>query len=153
GWIVSSSSGRRGSNPSTSTPAAGCRARNCKFAISPLLGSVGSYHIVGRVTLYRVHGDETGETHLATLELPVIDVHSEGVARIRGLVGIPATSAGVIELLEPTPSQDLHPAPERRLLVFLSGETEIRTTSGDRLVLKASDCLLADDVGTKGHYT
>jgi hypothetical protein len=105
------------------------------------------------VTLYRVHGDETGETHLATLELPVIDVHSEGVACIRGLVGIPATSAGVVELLEPTPSQDLHPAPERRLLVFLSGETEIRTTSGDRLVLKAGDCLLADDVGTKGHYT
>ena len=59
----------------------------------------------------------------------------------------------MVELLEPTPSQDLHPAPERRLLVFLSGETEIRTTSGDRLVLKAGDCLLADDVGTKGHYT
>lgn len=105
------------------------------------------------MTLYRVYGDEAGETHLSTLELPAIDVHSEGVARIRGLVNIPATTAGVVELLEPTPSQDLHPAPERRLLVFLRGETEIRTTSGDRLILRTGDCLLADDVDTKGHYT
>ena len=105
------------------------------------------------MALYRVYGDEAGETHLATIELPVLDVHSEGVARLRGLIDIPATSAGVVELLEPTPSQDLHPAPARRLLVFLRGETEIRTTSGDRLVLRAGDCLLADDVDTKGHYT
>jgi hypothetical protein len=90
---------------------------------------------------------------LSTIELPVLDVHSEGVARIRGLINIPTTSAGVIELLELTPSQNLHPAPERRLLVFLRGETEIRTTSGDHLILGAGDCLLADDVDTKGHYT
>jgi hypothetical protein len=105
------------------------------------------------MTLYRVYGDDAGETHLATIELPVLDVHSEGVARIRGLIDIPAITAGVVELLEPTPSQDLHPAPERRLLVFLRGETEIRTTSGDHLILRAGDCLLADDVDTKGHYT
>jgi hypothetical protein len=105
------------------------------------------------MTLYRVYGDEAGETHLATIELPVLDVHSEGVARLRGLVNIPAITVGVIELLELTPSQDLHPAPERRLLVFLRGETEIRTTSGDQLILRAGDCLLADDVDTKGHYT
>ena len=105
------------------------------------------------MTLYRVYGDEVGETHLATIELPVLEVHSEGVTRLRGLVNIPAITAGVIELLELTPSQDLHPAPERRLLVFLRGETEIRTTAGDRLILRAGDCLLADDVDSKGHYT
>lgn len=105
------------------------------------------------MTLYRVYGDEAGETHLAPIDLPVLDVHSEGVARLRGLIDIPATSAGVIELLETTPSQDLHPAPARRLLVFLRGETEIRTTTGERLILRAGDCLLADDVESKGHYT
>ncbi len=105
------------------------------------------------MTVYRVYGDEAGETHLATIELPVLNVHSEGVARIRGLINIPATSVGVVELLEPTPSQGLHPAPERRLLVFLRGETEITTTSGDRLILRAGDCLLADDVDAKGHTT
>ena len=83
----------------------------------------------------------------------MLDVHSEGVARLRGLIDIPATSAGVVELLETTPSQDLHPAPARRLLVFLRGETEIRTTTGEHLILRAGDCLLADDVESKGHYT
>jgi hypothetical protein len=105
------------------------------------------------VTLYRVYGDEDGETHLTVLDLPLIQVNSEGVARVRGLLAIPATQAGVVELVEPTPSLDRHPAPERRLIVFLRGETEIRTTSGDRQVLGAGDCLLADDVGTRGHYT
>jgi hypothetical protein len=105
------------------------------------------------MTLYRVYGDEAGETHLAIIDLPVLDVHSEGVARIRGLLDIPATSTGIVELLEPTPSQGVHPAPERRLLVFLQGETEITTTTGDRQILRAGDCLLADDVDSKGHYT
>lgn len=105
------------------------------------------------MTLYRVYGDEDGETHLAAIELPLLHVDSEGVASLRGILGIPATQTGVVELVEPTPSLDLHPAPERRLLVFLQGETEIRTTSGDRLVLRAGDCLLADDVDSRGHYT
>ena len=105
------------------------------------------------MTLYRVYGDGDGETHLTTLDLPLIQVNSEGVALVRGLLAIPATQAGLVELVEPTPSLDLHPAPERRLIVFLRGQTEIRTTSGDRQVLGAGDCLLADDVGTRGHYT
>ena len=105
------------------------------------------------MTLYRVYGDAEGETHLKVVDLPAIRVESEGVAEIRGILGIPALDAGVIELVEPTPSLDLHPAPQRRLIVFLRGETEIKTTSGDREVLRAGDCLLADDVGTRGHYT
>jgi hypothetical protein len=105
------------------------------------------------MTLYRVYGDGDGETHLSTIELPLLEVNSEGVAKVRGLLDIPATQTGVVELVEPTPSQALHPAPERRLLVFLQGETEIRTTSGDRQVLRAGDCLLADDVESRGHYT
>ena len=105
------------------------------------------------MTLYRVYGDGDGETHLAAIDLPLIQVNSEGVAQVRGLLAIPATQAGVVELIEPTPSLDLHPAPERRLIVFLRGATEIRTTSGDRQVLRAGDCLLADDVETRGHFT
>jgi hypothetical protein len=105
------------------------------------------------MALYRVSGDEGGETHLAEIELPEIEVNSEGVEKLRGVLNIPAISVGIVELAKLTPSQDLHPAPERRLLVFLRGETEIITTSGDRQVLRAGDCLLADDVDSKGHYT
>jgi hypothetical protein len=103
--------------------------------------------------VYRIYGDEAGDTHLAPIQLPLVDVHSEGVQTIRGILNIPATSAGIVELVSPTPSEGLHPAPERRLLVFLRGETEIRTTSGDKQVLQAGDCLIADDVDSKGHYT
>jgi hypothetical protein len=106
-----------------------------------------------RMVLYRVYGDEAGETHLREIELPELELNAEGVEKLRGLLNIPAISVGIVQLLKPTPSQDLHPAPERRLLVFLSGETEITTTTGDRQVLGAGDCLLADDVGSKGHYT
>jgi hypothetical protein len=105
------------------------------------------------MALYRVYGDDDGETHLAEIELPELEVNSEGVEKLRGLLNIPAISVGVVQLTKLTPSQDLHPAPERRLLVFLRGETEITTTTGDRKVLRAGDCLLADDVDSKGHYT
>jgi hypothetical protein len=105
------------------------------------------------MALYRVYGDEVGETHLAEIELPELEVNSEGVDKLRGLLNVPAISVGIVQLTKLTPSQDLHPAPERRLLVFLRGETEITTTTGDRQVLRAGDCLLADDVDSKGHYT
>jgi hypothetical protein len=105
------------------------------------------------MALYRVYGDGLGETHLAEIELPELEVNSEGVEKLRGVLNIPAISVGIVQLTNLTPSQDLHPAPERRLLVFLRGETEITTTTGDRRVLKAGDCLLADDVDSKGHYT
>jgi hypothetical protein len=105
------------------------------------------------MALYRVYGDEVGETHLAEIELPELEVNSEGVEKLRGVLNIPAITVGIVQLTKLTPSQDLHPAPERRLLVFLQGETEITTTTGDRHVLRAGDCLLADDVDSKGHYT
>jgi hypothetical protein len=105
------------------------------------------------MALYRVYGHEVGETHLSEIELPELEVNSEGVEKLRGVLNIPAISVGIVQLTRPTPSQDLHPAPERRLLVFLRGETEITTTTGDRKVLRAGDCLLADDVDSKGHYT
>jgi hypothetical protein len=105
------------------------------------------------MALYRVYGDEAGETHLAEIELPELEVNSEGVEKVRGVLNIPATSVGIVQLTALTPSQDLHPAPARRLLVFLRGETEITTTTGDRQVLGAGDCLLADDVASQGHYT
>ncbi len=105
------------------------------------------------MALYRVFGDEVGETYLAEIELPELEVNSEGVEKLRGVLNIPAISVGIVQLTKLTPSQDLHPAPERRLLVFLGGETEITTTTGDRQVLTVGDCLLADDVHSKGHYT
>jgi hypothetical protein len=47
----------------------------------------------------------------------------------------------------------LHPAPARRLLALLRGEYEIITNTGESCIVRAGDCLLADDVASKGHRT
>ena len=66
---------------------------------------------------------------------------------------IPASSVGVVELTDRLPGAELHPAPERRLLVLLTGAYEIETTSGEQQVLRPGDCLLTDDLDGKGHFT
>lgn len=105
------------------------------------------------MTIYRLHGDESGETRLTQIELPVVENPGEGVAKVRGLTGIPATTLGMAELVERMPDYGLHPAPWRQFLVVLQGEYEITTTSGDTCVLQRGDVLLTDDLGTRGHYT
>jgi hypothetical protein len=103
--------------------------------------------------VYRVYADEHRDTHLAVLELPTVDQPGEGAARVRGLLGIPALTLGIVELVERMPGHDLHPAPERRLLALLRGEYEIITNLGESCIVRAGDCLLADDVDSNGHRT
>jgi mannose-6-phosphate isomerase-like protein (cupin superfamily) len=103
--------------------------------------------------VYRVYADENRDTHLAVLELPTVDQPGEGAARVRGLLGIPALTLGIVELVERMPGHELHPAPERRLLALLRGEYEIVTNLGEACIVRAGDCLLADDVGSNGHRT
>ena len=104
-------------------------------------------------TVYRVYADDLGDTHLAVLDLPTIDQPGEGAARVRGLLGIPALTLGIVELVERMPGHELHPAPERRLLALLRGEYEIITNLGETCIVRAGDCLLADDVDSSGHRT
>jgi len=104
-------------------------------------------------TVYRVHVDDHGDTHLTKLELQAIDNPGEGARRVRGLLGIPAVSLGIVELVERMPGHELHPAPERRLLALLRGEYEIITSTGESCLVRAGDCLLADDVDSNGHRT
>lgn len=105
------------------------------------------------MTVFRVYADDAGETHVGPVELPEVANPGEGVRRVRGLLDIPASSVGVVELTDPLPGEELHPAPERRLLVLLRGAYEIATTSGESQVLGPGDCLLTDDLDGKGHYT
>ena len=97
--------------------------------------------------------DATGETHVQPVALPMVENPGEGVPRVRGLLNIPASSVGVVELTAQLPGAELHPAPERRLLVLLTGAYEIETTSGEQQVLRPGDCLLTDDLDGKGHFT
>jgi hypothetical protein len=103
------------------------------------------------VSLYRVYADDTGETRLARLELP-LRADDDGPRRC-GLPDVPATTVSISELLETKPDTGLHPAPRRQFVVVLRGELEVTTTSGDAQRFGPGDCLFADDVDTKGHFT
>ena len=104
-------------------------------------------------SVYRVHADARGDTHLTELVLTTIDNPGEGATRVRGLLGVPAVNCAVVELVERMPGHELHPAPERRLLALLRGEYEIITSTGESCIVRTGDCLLADDVGSNGHRT
>jgi hypothetical protein len=105
------------------------------------------------MTVFRVYADPSGETHVGAVELREVRNPGEGVKKVRGLLDIPASSVGVVELTDPMPGAELHPAPERRLLVLLRGGYEIVTSSGESEVLRPGDCLLTDDLEGKGHHT
>jgi hypothetical protein len=105
------------------------------------------------LNIVRVHADETGETRLSTIELPEANRAEDGYGAPlrRVLANIPTTTMMLNENLERRPKVELHPAPRRQLVVLVQGEFEITTTSGDRRRFRPGDCLLADDLGTKGH--
>ena len=87
------------------------------------------------------------------LELPTIDQPGEGAARCVACSESLRVTLGIVELVERMPGHELHPAPERRLLALLRGEYEIITNLGGTCIVRAGDCLLADDVGSNGHRT
>jgi hypothetical protein len=102
------------------------------------------------MTVFHLHGDEAGETHLSVLDLPVNETFA-GV--VRGLSDIPTTTTGFGAFLERKPDSGMHDAPRRQFLVVLQGVLEIVTTLDECEHLRPGDVLLADDVGTKGHIS
>jgi hypothetical protein len=97
-----------------------------------------------------LHGDDSGETHLTAIDLPVKESHA---GRFRGLNNIPVTTMGFAEFIGRKPDVGVHNAPRRQFLVVLGGELEIITTLGRSQRLVPGDVLLADDIGTKGHIS
>lgn len=97
-----------------------------------------------------LHGDPGGETHLDSIELPIMETYAGVVA---GLSEIPATTMGMGRFLERKPDVGVHNAPRRQFLVVLQGVLELVTTLDQREYLHPGDVLLADDVGTKGHIS
>src|SRR5262245_11834970 len=106
---------------------------------------------MGRVL--RVFADESGDTHLTEIELPPCQGVFENPPKMVGINDIPATTLTIVDVQERLPDKDFHPAPRRQLVVVLRGTLEITTRSGDRERITVGDCLLADDMGSRGHLT
>jgi hypothetical protein len=102
--------------------------------------------------LVRVYADESGETHLADLDVPGPPQETYGGVMAHVLHDVPTTTLHVTQLLARRPRLDLHPPPRRQLVIFLRGEIEITTTDGDRRRFGPGDALLAEDMVGKGHY-
>jgi hypothetical protein len=97
---------------------------------------------------YRVQGDESGETHVTVLELPIKE---SPIGTVRSLNDIPVTTAGLVEFVTRKRDGGVHAPPEREIFVVLQGMLEIETTTGQTEHLSPGDVLILDDVGSKGH--
>jgi len=91
--------------------------------------------------MYRVFAGSDGESHIEELRL---ESHPE-------LGALTNISEVKVQEFEGTRDMPLHPLPERRLIIHLSGEVEITTSDGSKQLFRAGDMRLMDDVTGKGH--
>jgi mannose-6-phosphate isomerase-like protein (cupin superfamily) len=103
--------------------------------------------------LVRMYCGPGGHTAFADLGLPGPAVAAEESTPSLVLGPVPATTVNVIELLERRPKLDLHPPPRRQWVIILRGAMQISTTAGQRRRFGPGDCLLAEDMQGKGHWT
>ena len=91
--------------------------------------------------MYRIFSDSDGESHIEELRL---EDHPE-------LGAMTNVSEVKVQKFDGSRDMPLHPLPERRLIVHLSGEVEIATSDGSKQILRAGDVRLMEDVTGKGH--
>lgn len=102
----------------------------------------------------RVHGAADGESHFTELtELPFERRRDDGTLTARMLTGVPASKLDIRDLAGPLPFADFHFTVPRKLIVVLRGEIEVTAGDGERRRFGRGDCLLTDDIGSKGHST
>ena len=91
--------------------------------------------------MYRIFAGSDGESHIEELKLAD---HPE-------LGAMTNVSEVKVQEFGGTRDMPLHPLPERRLIIHLSGEVEITTSDGAKQIFRAGDIRLMDDVTGKGH--
>jgi len=91
--------------------------------------------------MYRVFAGSDGESHIEELTL---EDHPE-------LGALTNISEVKVQEFDGSRNMPLHPLPERRLIIHLSGEVEITTSDGAKQLFRAGDVRLMDDVTGKGH--
>ena len=91
--------------------------------------------------MYRIFSDSDGDSHIEELRL---EDHPE-------LGAMTNVSEVKVQKFDGSRDMPLHPLPERRLIVHLSGEVEITTSDGSKQILRAGDVRLMEDVTGKGH--
>jgi hypothetical protein len=104
------------------------------------------------VRLLRLFADENGESHFDDVEIPFkeVDDYFENTPPVLFSSFHPASEYG-FERVPPGWIGDWHPAPQRVLAIYLSGELEIQASDGEVRPLGPGSVLLAEDTTGKGH--
>jgi hypothetical protein len=102
------------------------------------------------MALFHLHGDESGATRLARLEM---GIEESPVGAVRGMLGIPATAMSLLQFIPRKPDLGMHQSPGRQFSVVLRGVLEVVPSLGDPEHLGPGAIFFGDDVDTKGHVS
>jgi hypothetical protein len=113
----------------------------------------------------RTDGDVAGAQARTAITLTHVFTGADGISHVE-LKDIPLTPSDGAELSEmarvtglqfrrqaPTFFQDFHPASRKQYVVTLRGEGEIELANGQKIVARAGDVLLMEDVTGTGHIS
>ncbi|HKP46275.1 MAG TPA: hypothetical protein VJT50_06710 [Pyrinomonadaceae bacterium] len=99
----------------------------------------------------RLFSDETGESHFAEVEVPLVLSQFAPNSPALGLSEF-KTASRMSFLGGPNGwTSNWHPSSARNLFVVLSGEWEIQASDGQTRVFSPCDVLLIEDTSGKGH--
>jgi uncharacterized cupin superfamily protein len=94
-------------------------------------------------------GGSTFETHALTFPTSFTDAYGNTYGLSQPFEIASAIFAELPDALD----QHWHGAPNRQLVVVLTGSLEVETTDGERRRWGPGDVFMADDTGGKGHRT
>lgn len=123
--------------------------------------------VCGAVLVWNVHTD--GDVAAAAARTPITITHvftgADGMSHVE-VKDIKLTPRGDAELSEmakvtglqfrrqaPGYVEDFHPASRKQYVITLKGEGEIELGNGQKIVARAGDVLLMEDVTGKGHIS
>jgi hypothetical protein len=104
------------------------------------------------VKLLRLYADDQGESHFEDAEIPFDEVgdYFENTPPVLFSSFEPASEYG-FERVPPGWVGGWHPAPQRVLAIYLTGELEIEASDGEIRPIGPGTILLAEDTTGKGH--
>jgi hypothetical protein len=103
-------------------------------------------------SIIRLWADDKGESHFEDVELTLeeVDDYFENTPPVLMSAFESATQYG-FELVPPGWQGGWHPAPQRILAIYLSGEGEIEASDGEVRLISPGTILLAEDTTGRGH--
>lgn len=108
---------------------------------------------LSNIEYLRIFADEEGCSHF---EIKTIDLESKDYAPPAPSLNtsILATADNLVFLELPIGWYgDWHPTPVRQWLILMTGMCELEVEDGDKVIRKAGDVVMLDDLTGKGHQT